>query len=115
MEKGASTWLSVLPIDEHGFSLHKGAFRDALCLRYAWQIPQLPQTCACGNNFDVNHAMICPKGGFPSIRHNEVRDLTADLLTEVCHDVEIEPKMQELTGEHLLLRTANKEDGARWT
>ena len=113
MEKGASTWLSVLPIDEHGFSLHKGAFRDALCLRYAWQIPRLPQTCACGNNFDVNHAMICPKGGFPSIRHNEVRDLTADLLTEVCHDVEIEPKMQELTGEHLLLRTANTEDGAR--
>ena len=44
--------------------------------------------------------MICPNGGFPSIRHNEVRDLTADLLTEVCHDVEIEPKMQELTGVH---------------
>ena len=31
-EKGASTWLTV---PEHGFSLHKGAFRDALCLRYA--------------------------------------------------------------------------------
>ena len=108
MEKGASTWLSVLPIEEHGFSLHKGAFHDALCLRYAWQIPRLPQTCACGNKFDVNcHAMICPKGGFPTIRHNEVRDLTADLLTEVCHDVEIEPRLQELTGEHLSLRTAN--------
>ncbi len=57
--------------------------------------------------------MICPKGGSPIIRHNEVRDLTADLLTEVCHDVEIEPILQELTGGHLSLRTANTEDGAR--
>ena len=63
--------------------------------------------------FDVNHAMICPRGGFPTLRHNEVRDLTADLLTEVCPDVEIEPQLQELTGEHFSLRTANTEDGAR--
>jgi len=33
-EKGVSSWLSVLPIEEHGFALLKGAFRDALCLRY---------------------------------------------------------------------------------
>ena len=31
-EKGASSWLSALPISEHiWFVLHKGAFRDALC------------------------------------------------------------------------------------
>ena len=35
-EKGISSWLATLPIDEHGFALHKGAFRDALCLRYGW-------------------------------------------------------------------------------
>ena len=23
-EKGASSWLSILPIDEYGFALHKG-------------------------------------------------------------------------------------------
>ena len=28
-EKWASYWLSALPVDEHGFALHKGAFRDA--------------------------------------------------------------------------------------
>ena len=56
---------------------------------------------------------MCSKGGFPAIRHNEVRDLTADLLTEVCYDVEVEPKLQELTGEHMHLRSANTEDGAR--
>ena len=31
-EKGASSWLSTLPIADHGFTQHKGAFRDALCL-----------------------------------------------------------------------------------
>ena len=62
--------------------------------------------------FDVSHAVICPKGGFPTIPHNEVRDLTAKLLTEVCHDVEIEPKLQQLTGEHLFNSTANTDDGA---
>ena len=38
-EKGASSWLSVLPLDDHDFSLHKGAFRDAICLRYGWKLP----------------------------------------------------------------------------
>ena len=26
----------------------------------------------------------CPKGGFPSLKHNEIRDLIANLLTEIC-------------------------------
>ena len=29
-KQGASIWLSALPLQEHGFSLHKGAYRDAL-------------------------------------------------------------------------------------
>ena len=37
----------------------------------------------------------------------------AGFLTEVCHNVGIEPPLQPLTGEHLTLRSANKEDGAR--
>ena len=58
-EKGASTWLSVLPIKEQDFSLHKG---DALRLRYSWPLPNQPQKCACGKVFNIDHAMICPKG-----------------------------------------------------
>ena len=41
-EKGASSWLSVLPLDDHDFSLHKGAFKDAICLRYGWKLPNTP-------------------------------------------------------------------------
>ena len=48
-----------------------------------------------------------------SIRHNDIRDLTARLLTEVCPNVAIEPDLQPLSGETLSLRTSNSEDGAR--
>ena len=112
-EKGASSWLATLPIDEHGFALHKGAFRDALCLRYGWRPSHLPSHCICGHHFTVEHALICTRGGFPSIRHNELRDITAGFLSEVCHNVGTEPLLQPLSGEQLTLRTANREDGAR--
>ena len=55
----------------------------------------------------------CPCGALPSIRHNDIRDLTARLLTEVCPNVETEPALQPLTGETLSLRTSNAEDGAQ--
>ena len=56
-EKGASTWLTVLPLTEHGFTLHKAAFRDALAMRYGWTPPKLPSKCDCGNSFTVEHAL----------------------------------------------------------
>ena len=43
-EKGASAWLTTLPLAEEGFNLHKQAFRDALCLRYGWGPVSLPST-----------------------------------------------------------------------
>ena len=112
-ERGSSNWLSTLPIAEHGFALHKSAFRDALCLRYGWHPSNLPLQCTCGKQFSVEHALSCSYGGFPSIRHNELRDITTELMSEVCHNVGTEPSLQPITDEHLIHRTANKEDGAR--
>ena len=112
-EKGASTWLSVLPLDDHGFALHKGAFKDAICLRYGWKLPNTPTNCNCGSTFSIDHAMSCPMGGFPTIRHNELRDLTASLLSVVCHNVAIEPRLQPLNGESMTHRTAITTDDAR--
>ena len=112
-EKGASSWLSVLPISDRGFALHKGAFHDAMCLRYNWQTSNLPSHCVCGSSFTTDHALTCPTGGFPSVCHNDLRDFTANLLTEVCSNVCIEPPLQTLTGELLSHETSNSEDGAR--
>ncbi len=39
---------TALPSVEHGFALHKGAFQDALALRYGWTPTDMPSTCACG-------------------------------------------------------------------
>ena len=112
-EKGSSNWLSTLPIAEHAFALHKSSFRDALCLRYGWHLLNMPLQCTCGKQFSVEHALSCPHGGFPSIRHNELHDITAELMTEVCHNVGTEPTLQPITDERLVHRTANREDGAR--
>jgi hypothetical protein len=69
-EKGASSWLFVLPLDDHGFSLHSGVFKDAICLRYGWKLQNTHTKYNCGSAFSTNHAMTCPMGGFPTIRHN---------------------------------------------
>ena len=47
--------------------------------------------------------MNCPTGGYPTIRHNEIWNFTASLLSEVYHDVSIEPHLQRLTGEQYSL------------
>ena len=86
---------------------------DAISLRYGWHPPATPTHCVCGSSFTVQHVLSCPRGGFPIIRHNELRDLTAHLLTEVCHDVRTEPDLQPLTGEILSHTSANSSDGAR--
>ena len=38
-------------------------------------------------------------GGFVIQRHSELQDLEAELLSMVCKDIEIEPVLQDITGE----------------
>ena len=96
-----------------GFTLHKRAFRDAVFLRYGWTPPFLPNNCICGKAFSVEHALSCNRGAFPIHRHNEIHDLTAELLTQVCHNVCLKPSLQKLNNEHFQLQTAITDDNAR--
>ena len=41
-EKGASNWLTVIPLKDMDFDLNKREFRDAVRLRYDWPIPDNP-------------------------------------------------------------------------
>ena len=111
-EKGASSWLTAIPLKDMNFDLSKREFRDALRLRYDWPIPDSPSVCVCGCSFTVDHAMICQRWGLIIQRHNEIRDLEADLLDMVCYDVAIEPTLQPLAGEELN-RGANTAPDAR--
>ena len=112
-EKGASIWLTALPIRDQGFSMNKCEFQDALNIRYGWALKNTPRHCICGKMFTVDRAMTCHHGGLPTIRHNAIRDITENLLSEVCHDVEKEPALQPLTGETIIPQSANRKDDAR--
>ena len=56
-EKEVSSWLTALPLKEHGFTLHKSVFQDALALRYGWVPSHIPSHCGCGQSFSVQHAL----------------------------------------------------------
>ena len=54
-----------------------------------WPLNNQPAQCSVAHHsFSIGHALSCPTGAFPSIGHNEVRDITASLsLSEgVCHN-----------------------------
>ena len=65
--------------------------------------------------WEESHSGACfrPTSGIPTLRHNDLRDLTADLMSEVCPNVCTEPELQPLSGEVLHGRSANCQDGAR--
>ena len=71
-DKGVSNWFTMSPTAKYGFEFSKQQFWEYICLRYGWEISKLPTTCPCGNKFDIQHSMSCKKGGFVTIRHNEL-------------------------------------------
>ena len=71
-EKGASSWLTVLPIEECGSTLTKNEFRDAIHLGYNKTLKGMPSQCPCAQNYVVTHAMNSKRGDFIIMRHNNV-------------------------------------------
>ena len=56
--------------------------------------------------------MDCKKGGYSHARHDNLRNLEAALLSEMCKDVAVEPHLQPVTGKEFDLRSANTKDEA---
>ena len=112
-DKGASSWLNALPIEEMAFTLNKEQFRDALRLRYNLNLDNLPSSCPCGQRFNVRHALTCKKGGFIHERHDNIKNTLTVLLSKVCKDVEEEPHLIPVTNKVMYNRTANTQDDAR--
>lgn len=73
----------------------------------------MPRLCACGQTFTVDHALSCSRGGYLASRHNEIRDLLSELLTETCRNVSVEPTLQPLSGETFRSTSAITTDEAR--
>ena len=100
--QNAHHWITALPIQKQGLYLHKQEFQDALRLRNGWELAKVLSHCVCGTSFSVDHAMICCHDGLTFICHNELRNLTASWLHEVCHSVAAEPSLQPFTGKALV-------------
>ena len=99
--KGASAWLTSLPLKSEGYVLNKREFFDSIYLRYRWDLKRLPTNCACSQKFSMDHALQCPTGGYVIKRHNKIRDIVARLLNDITYGVHTEPMLQPLTGEQL--------------
>ena len=49
-----------------------------------------------GKKFSIEHAFSCHCGGLPSMQHDDIRGITAEILTEACPSVSIEPTLKPL-------------------
>ena len=93
-----SSWLTAKLSNRDEFVLSKQEFRDGLALRYNKVSSNLPSSCdGCGEIFDVQNALSCKKGGLISQRHNEVRDIVAELSQIAWKQVHKEPVIRETT------------------
>ena len=57
--------------------------------------------------------MSCKKGGFISIRYNDLRNLMTNTMLEMWKDTEVEPKLTTLYEDELHGRTLNNSNEAR--
>ena len=96
-EPAASSWILLLPLEDEGYVLNKQLFWDLIHIRYGWELTCLPENCVCDVKFGLQHALSCKKGGFVTIPYNQVRNITATLLNEICNDIQIEPQLQNLS------------------
>ena len=112
-DKGASSWVNVIPLEDEGFNVSKEEFFDSLRIRYNLPLPLLPVTCVCGQPNNLTHALQCQKGGFVNRRHDNIRDFLVCLLKEVCISVQAEPHLTNLSGEELFYDTAITGNDAR--
>ena len=92
--KGASNWLTALPLKELGYAVPKQEWHDGMCLRYGWTPAHLPSTCVCGAQASAQHFLDCHRGGYQIYRHNAISKTLAGLCEKAgCKDVKIEPHL----------------------
>ena len=113
-EKGASSWLTCLPLQALNFTLNRQEWHDALSARYNLPLTgeSLPTNCVCGEENSIDHSISCKIGGFVCFRHNNVRDFIASEFSNVCHDTKVEPHLLNVRGTSLPEGTITA-DGAR--
>ena len=108
-DKGASSWLTAVPLVDHGLVLTEQEFRDSLRLKYNMPLSWLTkQVCLW---WEVCR-LPCPVTQKGKVRGAEARWCTM-VVGKVCTNVEVEPQLQPLDNERFNLRTAVTSPEAR--
>ena len=63
------------------------------------------------SGLSLDHGHVCIDT-YPSIRHNEIRNTSAQSMSEVCPNVAAQPTLQPVTNEHFFHYSDNTESGA---
>ena len=87
-------------IEQYGFFLKQSRIQRCYNVKIRKRFNQgLPVTCPCSQKCDTAHALNCKKGGFVTIRHNNIRDYEGNSFAKIHTDVETEPSLQPIEGE----------------
>ena len=76
-EKGASNWLTVISLKDMDLISTSGNFVMLRGFDMIGRYPIIRQYAFVGACLQVDHAMVCQRGGLVIQRHNEIRDLQA--------------------------------------
>ena len=66
--------------------------------------------CSCGAKYDLEQSLSCKKSDFVQPLNNHLRNITANLIDQVCHDVRFKAPLETLTGETFDRRSPNVRD-----
>ena len=101
----------------HKSALKGALYRILLTFQYGWNPPNLLSLWEpVANILRLNMLKAVPELSlcFCSIQFCSMQNITAQLMEEVCFDVDIEPSLQPISYEVLHYKTANTDDGARF-
>ena len=113
IEPTAYNRLTTISLMKHDIYLNKTKFWDNIRIRYDISLKYLRTGCVFGQIFNVEHALFYKKGGFITLRDNELRDFTSSQLSEVCHDARLEAQLKPFTSEIYHYNTSNTTGDAR--
>ena len=85
--------------------------RDGLCIRYNIEDKKRPLIVHVVKSL-LYHMLSTAKCGYTHMRHNKIRDTFADIMHDVCYDVEVEPTLQLLQSEALIIKTISTDENA---
>ena len=111
-EKGASSWLNAMPLKRYHFDLKKAIFVMALPFAMT-ETQRRYHHYAHARRTSLMRMPSTVRKGDTRTLDNSFSDSIANMLTDICHDVDIEPLLQPLQGENFAFKSTTTDDDAK--